>query len=140
MRDIGPTTPAAHALQLFFSILQIAYPLVVLFAYLVAFTVRTIATASTNDDDESPQQSTSLGPGGKPLPKHTKTHKNHRDEGLQDFTNTQKLLFQWLTVGVTFSLLANIVVVLTHALYDRKEGWWCGQAATVCRVYEDAGP
>ena len=131
--ESGPTTHVAHAVQLLFLSLQIAYPLVVLFVYLIAFTVRTITTASDDtDNDESPRQSTSLGPGGKPLPRHTKTHTNHRDEGAQDFTNTQKLLFQWLTVGVTFSLLANIVVVLAHALYARKEGWWCGQAATVC--------
>lgn len=128
--DFGPTTGVAPAVQLFFSFLQIAYPLVILFVYLIVFTVRSIQTAS-HDDDDSASQSTSLGPGGKPLPKHTKTVKQRQDEGFQDFTKTQKLLFQWLTVGVTFSLIGNIVVVLTHALYARKEGWWCGQAATV---------
>jgi hypothetical protein len=124
------TESVAPAVQLFFSILQIAYPLVVLFVYLVSFTTRSIATAR-NDNDESTQQTTQLGPGGKPLPKHTKTAKNHRDDEVADFTKPQKLLFQWLTVGVTFSLLGNIVVVLAHALVERKEGWWCGQSPTV---------
>ena len=131
--DVNPaiTKSVAPAVQLFFSIVQIAYPLVVLFVYLIAFTIRSISTAS-NDNDESTQPTTQLGPGGKPLPKHTKTAKTRRDDGVADFTKPQKLLFQWLTVAVTFSLLGNIVVVLAHALYARKEGWWCGQPPTVC--------
>lgn len=129
-----PTTTAqehvSRAVQLFFSGLQVAYPLVVLFVYLVAFTIRSIATSS-NDNNDASSDTTQLGPGGKPLPKHTKTIKDPEDGQLKDFTRPQKLLFQWLTVGVTCSFIGNIFVVLAHALVDRKEGWWCGQAPTV---------
>jgi hypothetical protein len=120
-----------RAVQLFFSSLQIAYPLIVLFVYLIAFTVRSITTARSNDNDDSAPPTTAVGPGGKPLPKHTKTVKGLSKDESVDFTKPQKLLFQWLTVGVTFTFIGNIIVVLTHALYARKEGWWCGQAPTV---------
>lgn len=125
-------TGAPPALHLFFSLLQVAYPLIVLLAYLIAFTIRSIA-AAPNDNDESTKPTTSLGPGGKALPKHHKPVKKPGRDAARDFTKTQKLLFQWLSVGVTFSLIGNIVVVLAHALYARKEGWWCGQAPTVRR-------
>lgn len=114
---------------------QIAYPLILLFLYLVAFTVRSIATARTDADaDGAQQQPKQLGPNGKPLPER----QTRKDDDLQnaalDFSKPRKLLFQWLTVGVVFTLLANIVVILVHALYSRKDGWWCGVPPTVGRA------
>ena len=121
-------------LELFFSVLQIAYPLVVLFVYLTTFTISSIVTAR-NRNEEPAEDVTTLGPGGKPLPKHTKTTKDRQSEEDARFTNPQRLLFEWLTVGICFTLIGNIVVVIAHALIERKEGWWCGQAPTVCQVY-----
>ena len=125
------TSPAnagvAPPVQIFLWVLQIANPILLLFVYLISFTVRSIATAR-NDNDTS-EQVPQLGPGGKPLPKKN-TKEPARPDSL-DFSKPRKLLFQWLTVGVIFSLLGNIIVVIVHALYDREQGWWCGQAPTV---------
>ena len=70
-------------------------------------------------------------PGGKPLPKKHNTKKEPDNPDFLDFSRPRKLLFEWLTVAVIFSLVGNIVVVIVHALYARDEQWWCGQAATV---------
>ncbi|KAK3726141.1 ATP-binding cassette-type vacuolar membrane transporter Hmt1 [Vermiconidia calcicola] len=120
---------AASGLQTYLQVLRIAYPLILLFVYLIAFTVRSIATARTDNDAE--QQTQQLGPGGKPLPRHNHYIKEPPTPDYLDFSRPRKLLFEWLTVGVLFSLAANIVVVIVHALYARKEGWWCGQAMTI---------
>lgn len=109
---------------------QIAYPLVLIFLYLIAFTVRSVRNAR-DDTELAPQEPQQLGPGGKPLPKKTPA-KEADEDGDLDFSRPRKLLFQWLSVGVLATLLANIVVVLVHALYEREQRWWCGQAPTVC--------
>nr|POE62909.1 hypothetical protein CFP56_03812 [Quercus suber] len=108
---------------------QIAYPLVLIFLYLIAFTVRSVRGAH-HDRDTGPREPQQLGPGGKPLPKNNiaKDDSEHVD---LDFSRPRKLLFQWLCVGVLATLLGNIVVVITHALFEREQRWWCGQAPTV---------
>lgn len=120
--------PTAQALL---NYTQITCPMLLLSLYILTFTVQTIVAARR--EGEVPQQTDQLGPGGKPLPK--KKHNEPKKEadavhGL-DFSPPRKLLFEWLSVGVIASLLANIVVVILHALLARKEGWWCGQAPTV---------
>lgn len=135
--DTGPAyVGAASGVQRLLSILQIAYPIVLLFVYLISFTVRSITTAS-NDNDTS-KQAPQLGPGGKPLPKKNKTTKENGLPDFLDFSRPRKLLFEWLTIGIVFSLIGNIVVVIVHALYEREEGWWCGQAPTVCQYVSAA--
>ncbi len=109
--------------------LQVAYPLTLLLVYLVSFTVRSITTARNDNDID--QQSQQLGPGGKPLPTHNHNIKGTHPRDSVDFSRPRRLLFEWLALGVLLSLLGNIVVVLTHALYGRKDEWWCGQAPTV---------
>lgn len=110
---------------------QIAYPIVLLLLYLVAFTVRSVLTASKEEDAvHEPEQ---LGPGGKPLPsrKNNGPKKQPKIPQNLDFSRSRKLLFEWLSVAVIFSLGINIVVVIVHALLARKERWWCGEAPTV---------
>lgn len=112
--------------------IQVAYPLVLLFVYLICFTVRSIATArNDNDINQQPQQ---LGPGGKPLPTHNHNIKDTHPRDSVDFSRPRRLLFEWLSVGVLLSLVGNIIVVLTHALYGRKDEWWCGEAPTIYLV------
>ncbi|KAK5165914.1 ATP-binding cassette-type vacuolar membrane transporter Hmt1 [Saxophila tyrrhenica] len=116
----------------FLQVQQIAYPLVVLFLYLIAFTVRSI-TFARNDNDFT-HESQQLGPGGKPLPSHNHNLKDTHPADALDFSRPRRLLFKWLSAGVLLSLLGNIVVVIAHALYAREEEWWCGQAPTIYLV------
>lgn len=138
------TQPADHALPLpwvsnpvaqrVLRYSQIAYPIVLVLLYLTAFTVRSVLTASKDEDAlHEPEQ---LGPGGKPLPlrKNNQPKKQSNIPHGLDFSRPRKLLFEWLSVAVIFSLSANIVVVIVHALLARKERWWCGEAPTVSQA------
>lgn len=110
---------------------QVAYPIVLLLVYLITFTIRSVLTASK--DEEAVHEPEQLGPGGKPLPlrknNQPKTRSNIPHD--LDFSRPRKLLFEWLSVAVIFSFAANIVVTIVHALLARKERWWCGEAPTV---------
>lgn len=112
----------------FLDFLQYAYPIILLAFFLLAFTVRSIATSSsTNSNGDEPAH----GPGGKPLPLSKKAKKaSTRDPG-PELSRARKLVFEWLSVAACLTFVANTVNVIVHALYDRKRGWWCGQAVVV---------
>ncbi|KAK4626832.1 ABC transporter aclQ [Fulvia fulva] len=114
---------------------QVAYPIALLILYLLAFTARSITT-SRKDEDDVPQQPEQFGPGGKPLPKkHNNGGPKEPDIPADlDFSRPRKLLFQWLSVAVIATFIANIVVTIVHALVARNDGWWCGEAPTVYLV------
>lgn len=107
--------------------LQIAYPIALLIIFLTAFTVRSVVTAR-NDNDDTPQ-SDQLGPGGKPLPR--KSQKDKSEKNALDFSRPRKLLFLSLQSGVLLSITGNVALVIFHALLERDQRWWCGQAPTV---------
>ncbi|KAK5134005.1 hypothetical protein LTR08_007010 [Meristemomyces frigidus] len=108
--------------------LQVAYPIALLCLYIIAFTARSIYTAANTN--ETTPETEQLGPGGKPLPQKNKKE----PAGILDFSRARKLLFQWLSLGVLATLAANVAVVVVHALLEREERWWCGQAPTVYLV------
>jgi ATP-binding cassette, subfamily B, vacuolar membrane transporter HMT1/ACLQ len=108
---------------------QIAYPIILLPLYIITFTIRSIVTAR-NDNANTKPQAEQLGPGGKPLPKKTNKPEPTIPTSL-DFSRPRKLLFDWLSVGILLTLGGNIAVVIVHALVEREERWWCGQAPTV---------
>ncbi|KAK5712801.1 ATP-binding cassette-type vacuolar membrane transporter Hmt1 [Elasticomyces elasticus] len=111
--------------------LQIASPIVLLLLYITTFTVHSILTAP-RDDAKKTNEPEQLGPGGKPLPKKAKKEASLADR--YDFSRPRQLLFEWLSVGVLATLAGNITVVIVHALVEREEQWWCGQAPTIYLV------
>jgi len=109
--------------------LQVISPILLLALYVITFTVHSIVTARDDDDPTTaPEQ---LGPGGKPLPKKNINKKGPRLAEAYDFSKPRKLLFEWVSLGVLATLAGNITVVIVHALVERGERWWCGQAPTV---------
>ena len=108
-----------------------ASPIILLVFFLVAFTTHSILTASKEDVVQPDTGQT--GPGGKPLPRTSSpTAKAAQEKKALDFSPSRKLLFIWLSVGVVLTFLGNAVIVIVHALLNRKENWWCGQAVVVC--------
>ena len=111
--------------------LQVAYPIILLGLYLVAFTTHSIWTAR-REEHPSHHDPPPRGPGGKPLPRTNSPAKQAAGvSAVLDFSRPRKLLFEWLSVAVIATFIANIVVVIIHALVERNERWWCGIAPTV---------
>ena len=109
-----------------------ASPIILLIFFLLAFTAHSILTASKEDlIQPSPSQT---GPGGKPLPRTSSPAAKAaaREKKALDFSPSRKLLFTWLSAGVVLTFLGNAGTVIVHALLDRKDNWWCGQAVVVC--------
>ena len=110
-----------------------ASPIILLVFFLVAFTAHSILTASKEDIIQAAPSQT--GPGGKPLPRTSSpTAKAAREKKQLDFSPSRKLLFTWLSVGVVLTFLGNAATVIVHALLNRKDNWWCGQAVVVCDI------
>lgn len=108
-----------------------AYPLILLVAFLVAFTARSVIVSSLGRKKEVEAPAQRLGPGGKPLPPGTKKPEaQHKNDEL-DFSKPRKLLFNWLSVLVCVTFVVNAGDVIAHALIKRDEGWWCGQPPVV---------
>lgn len=136
--------PRAQALLTY---LQIAYPIILLILFIVAFTVRGVLTAradyveaeaaaAAENSHQNHHQPEHLGPGGKPLPRKNKRNAAAEAEASAlDFSRARKVLFQSLQAGVLLTLCGNIALVVVHALVAREERWWCGQAPTV-RIYQ----
>jgi hypothetical protein len=112
----------------FLDFLQYAYPIILLAFFLLAFTVRSIATSSSaNSNGDEPV----YGPGGKPLPLSKKAKKASKRDPGPELSRPRKLVFEWLSVAACLTFVANAINVIVHALYARKQGWWCGQAVVV---------
>ena len=111
-------------------------PVILLAFFLVVFTANSIATASPDSTVAASTQLT--GPGGKPLPqgKGGSQAKAQRRKQVLDFTPARKLLFDWVSAGAALTFVANAVVVISHALWDRYDNWWCGQHVAVSSVIE----
>lgn len=107
-----------------------ASPIILLVFFLLAFTAHSILTASKEDVVQAETGQT--GPGGKPLPRNSSPiAKAAREKAALDFSPSRKLIFTWLSAGVVLTFLGNAVTVIVHALLDRKDNWWCGQAVVV---------
>ena len=112
----------------FLEFVQYAYPIILLAFFLLAFTARSIATSSSAS---SKADEPIYGPGGKPLPASKKAKKASKCDPGPDLSRPRKLVFEWLSVVACLTFVANAINVIVHALYARKQGWWCGQAAVV---------
>lgn len=106
--------------------LHYAYPIILIIFFLGVVTVRGIISSSHKDRSSVTQ----YGPGGKPLPPRHKPQASSKNKSF-NLTRNQTLLFEWLAAAVCFTFLCDAVNVVVHALYDRHEQWWCGQAMVV---------
>ena len=106
-----------------------AYPIILLAFFLAANTTHAVLTASTDEGTQSPPDQ--RGPGGKPLPRTASPKAKEQKNKNMDFSPGRKLFFSWISMAVILTFLANAVVVLVHALIDKKNNWWCGQSVVV---------
>jgi len=113
------------------NVVQFNYPWVLLVIFLVAFVANSVLTAESSTTVEP----IVTGPGGKPLPRSNKKSKEERERRkLKDFSPIRKLIFVWLSAAVIITFVGNAVNIVAHALDEREEGWWCGEAPAVSGV------
>jgi hypothetical protein len=107
--------------------MRIASPIVLLVVFTISFIVSSIISARRLTPNRNVISS---GPGGRPLPKRTRsTMTVARDR--PDVSPNFKLLFKWLSVGVLLTFIADAAINMGHVLYSRSEHWWNGQAVVV---------
>jgi hypothetical protein len=112
------------------AVLQYAYPIVLLVFFLAAFTTRSIAASNSNANIAKP---TTLGPGGKPLPATDPTRNFVKRAVHDDVTQTQKRVFEWLSLAAALTFIGNSVLVIAHSLVKQDEHWWAGKSVVVRR-------
>lgn len=106
--------------------LRIFSPIVLLLAFVIAFIVSSIVSAR----QLTPTGTTACGPGGRPLPKRTRsTMEILKDR--QKISPRFRLVFQWLAVVVLLTYVVDAAVIVTHAILYRSQHWWRGQATVV---------
>lgn len=126
--DRQPRWKHASTLHNVLTILQYAYPLLMLVFFLAAFTVRSIAASNSNINIAKP---TTTGPGGKPLPATDPTRNFVKKTVHDDVTPMQKRIFEWVSLAVALTFFGNSVLVISQALAKQGERWWCGQSVVV---------
>lgn len=126
--DASSRWPNATRFRAIAKVLNYAYPIFLLVFFLAAFTVRSIISSNSNSNISKPTQT---GPGGKPLPATDPTRNFVKKTAHDDVTQSQKRVFEWLSLAAALTFVGNSINVVVHALYARKEHWWCGQHVVV---------
>lgn len=110
--------------------IRFSSPIILLTVFLAAFTVQSIITASHDPARRPTTQAT--GPGGKPLPtKSSASAGLKKAEQTADSSPTQRLLVQWLSLGIIITFVGTAALVILHTVLARKENWWCGESVAV---------
>jgi len=131
VQDDGQRWSYAGPVRDAIAVLQYAYPIIMLVFFLAAFTIRSIAASKTNSNIAKP---TTTGPGGKPLPATDPTRNFVKRTAHDDVTQTQKRLFEWVSLATAFTFVGNSVIVVAHALVEKQEHWWAGKAVVIYLV------
>lgn len=121
-----------HGTRELLAYLRTASPIVLLVVFVVAFVTNSIRTTRT----VTPNGSAVTGPGGRPLPKRSRSTMAVVKE-TQGFSQNAKLLFKWLSAGVLVTLVADAAINMAHVIVARSEHWWGGQAVVVSRTTRD---
>jgi hypothetical protein len=127
VNDVQPWAPAA-ALRTIITVLQYASPTFMLLFFLTACTVRSIIATNSNANITQP---TITGPGGRPLPANDPTRNFIKKVVIDDVTQTQKRVFEWLSLATALTFIGNSVLVIAHSLVKQEEHWWAGKSVVV---------
>lgn len=114
-----------HAALELLEYLRTCYPIFLLLLFVVAFVANTMITASKANQNESQR----MGPGGRPLPKRARSSPTFRK--TKSFSKTVKRFFNWLSVAVLVTYLADATIYVVHVMVASSEHWWRGQSMVV---------
>lgn len=102
-------------------------PIALLLAFVVAFVVSSVISAM----QVTPPPRPACGPGGRPLPKRTRSSMATIKKNQNSISPRFRVVFQWLSITVLLTFVVDAALNITHAILDRSEHWWRGQAAVV---------
>lgn len=103
-------------------------PILLLVSFGITFVAHSVISAKKTKPANAQVQT---GPGGRPLPKRMRSTAVVPAPIAREFSPKVKLLFKWLSVGVMFTFVVDATVNILHALFHRREQWWCGQSTVV---------
>lgn len=106
---------------------RIGAPIFLLVVFIIAFIANSVVSAKRLNKNGN---ASGTGPGGRPLPKRSRSTMAVPKEP-QVFSPATKLLFKWLSVGVLVTYVADAAINMAHTLFYRSEHWWCGQSLVV---------
>ncbi|KAJ9260125.1 hypothetical protein DTO207G8_822 [Paecilomyces variotii] len=106
---------------------HIGTPIILLVVFITSFIVSSVRSAKRLSTNGS---AVTTGPGGRPLPKRTRSTMVVTKEP-RPFSPWTQLLFKWLSVAVLVTFVADAAIVMTHVILCRSEHWWCGQSYVI---------
>ncbi|KAJ5988762.1 hypothetical protein N7481_003972 [Penicillium waksmanii] len=104
--------------------LRSCYPVILLLLFVVAFVANTMVIARNANQEDAEN----VGPGGRALPRRARSSSLKK---TQSFSRTVKHCFNWLSVGVLLTFLADASIYITHVVLARSEQWWRGQSVVI---------
>lgn len=107
--------------------LRICYPIFIFAVFVGTFVANSILAAKNVNRNSN---SVCTGPGGRPLPKRSRSTTAVAKQP-QKFSENTKLLFKWLSVGVVLTFVADTVINITHVILSKSQHWWPGQSLVV---------
>lgn len=107
--------------------LHVGNPIVLLIVFVTSFVVSSVRSAKRLATNGS---TVTTGPGGRPLPKRTRSTMVVTKESRSFSPRTQSL-FKWLNVVILVTFVADAAITMTHVIVYRAQHWWCGQSFVV---------
>lgn len=107
--------------------LRTSCPIVLLLVFVVAFVANSVSTAKHAATNGS---AVTTGPGGRPLPKRSRSSM-HVVKSAQRFSENTRSFFKWLSLVILLTFVADAVINITHVMIARSEHWWRGQSLVV---------
>lgn len=134
----GSPSSGTHAvLHEVLSYVRIASPIGLLIAFVISFVVNSVISAKQLTPHRN---NVTSGPGGRPLPKRTRSAMQVVARERPDVSPRFKLVFKWLSVGVLLTFIADAALNMAHAIIARSEHWWRGQAVVVSTTNDTDTP
>ncbi|KKK22150.1 hypothetical protein AOCH_006222 [Aspergillus ochraceoroseus] len=116
-----------HVIRDLLDYLRIGYPILLLVVFVSSFVANSILTA--RNVNKNPRASPT-GPGGRPLPKRSRSSVVVV-KAPQQFSRNTKSCFKWLSFAILVTLVVDAATNVAHVIIARSDQWWCGQAVVI---------
>ncbi|KAL4890792.1 hypothetical protein BDV59DRAFT_194735 [Aspergillus ambiguus] len=116
-----------HATRELLEYLRTGYPILLFLVFLSSFVANSVITAKNVNRNPSAM---GTGPGGRPLPKRSRSTVAVM-KAPRKFSRNTELAFKWLLVGIMVTFFSEAALNIAHVMISRDEQWWCGQSVVI---------